>query len=215
MDTVGGESPSPTSVTFATSTKLISERRVGSGRSQKSSEAYRGRELRRGLGLFTFAVHPGAGSVELHPMMLQPESVRLGDRVLPLFQALVEELNDLAAIHADNVIVVLIVALGRFVEHLPVSEAMGIGETALRKELHGSIHGGQAHLRILLADLLEKVLDGEMSAGLEKDLSDQLALPGELEPVFGDVFPQHLERVTRRGIRRGHPSEIPQLASTW
>lgn len=108
-------------------------------------------------------------------------------------------------------IVVLVVALRRFVANVTVAKSVSIGQTTLGQELHRSIYRGQTDLRVLATNMLEQVLYRHVPTGREEHFSDELSLPGELQPVAGDVLPQYIDGLSGVCIRLGHgPGAISQ-----
>ncbi len=80
-----------------------------------------------------------------------------------------EEFNDLAALRADHVVVMLVIVV-MFVVGLIVAEPNLAGESRLGKKLERSIHGCMADRGILLLNYPVKVVRGQVFLGTQKRL---------------------------------------------
>src|SRR4051812_17604549 len=111
--------------------------------------------------------------------------------ILQLLDALVLELDDVAARGADQVIVVVPVERG-LVARLPALEVARAGEAGVGEDLHGAVDGGGADAGVPRRHLLEQLVDREMAVLREEGVDDQVALLGRLEPVRRDPRRQPL-----------------------
>src|SRR5690606_30947210 len=112
----------------------------------------------------------------------------VGEDLLQPLDAVVVKLDDLAAVVADQMIVVIVGALVReLVAGLSVAEVALGGDAALREELEGAVDGGVADLRLLLTHAGEELLDRDvlwrLAGALEERLRDDAALVGRAEPL--------------------------------
>src|SRR5262245_29368209 len=108
----------------------------------------------------------------------------LGDALLQALDLVVLELEDQAALHADQVIVVVADDL---VARLAVAELALDGEAAVDQELERPVDRGVADLGLALAHLEEQLVDRDVLAGAKELLDDRLALRGDIEPAILDV----------------------------
>ncbi len=146
-------------------------------------------------------------------MALQREAVLLGEFILEPFDLVVLELDDLPAIQADQVIVVLVFK-GDFVPAHAVAKVALVGDSALLEELQGSVDRGVANLAVTLANQREKVLDAQMPRRTKKHIRHRATLSGRAQSVFVHVSREFgLQRLNRRVVqlaRRGHRFGTPK-----
>ena len=112
-----------------------------------------------------------------------------GDLVLQALDLVVFELEDQAALHADQVIVVFSDDL---VARLAVAELALDGDAAVHEQLERAVHGGVADARVALADLREELVDRDVLARAQEQLDDRLALGGDVEAAVLDILPPAL-----------------------
>jgi len=113
-------------------------------------------------------------------------------RRLPVFDDGIVELEDVAAVATDEVVVV-IVALGhRLVAGLPVVEVALVGDARFDEELHRPVDGGVANPGHVALHPLQQLLDGDMIGGAGEDAQDHVALPRRLQALLLDVALQAL-----------------------
>src|SRR5438552_3154437 len=93
-----------------------------------------------------------AEPVELQLVVGDGEAVLRGDAVLKLLDALVLELDDVAAGSADEMVVVMPIE-GSLVAGLPALEVAGAGEARVGEDLHGPIDRCGADGRVALLRL--------------------------------------------------------------
>src|SRR5262245_5707376 len=108
----------------------------------------------------------------------------LGDLVLQALDLVVLELEDQAALHADQVIVVIADDL---VARLAVAKLALDGEPGIDQQLERAVHRRVADLGLALADLEQQLVDRDVVARAQELLDDRLALRGDVEPAILDV----------------------------
>src|SRR5690606_29173122 len=96
--------------------------------------AFRASDARRTRG--------AAPAVQLQPVIDQLEAELLGDAALQSLDLLVAELDDLAALHIDQVIVVMLGNL--LVPGAPLAEVVSLEDVRLFEQAHGAIDGRDA-----------------------------------------------------------------------
>src|SRR5690242_5125027 len=129
-----------------------------------------------------FARGLGAQAIQLvavaqHREASEPER----DLVLQTLDLIVLELEDQAALHADQVIVVI---SDDFVASLSVAELTLDGEPAVDQQLERPVHRRIAHLGLTLANLEQELVDRDVVARTQELLDDRLALRGDVEPTI-------------------------------
>lgn len=127
------------------------------------------------------------------------------DLLLEALDLVVAELDDVAAVDAHEVVVVL-VGVGCFVSGGAVSEAARLCEAALDQELQRPIDGGLPDVRMLSANRGVELVDVRVAAVREEGLGNGPALSRDAKPgpreVLGELrFPRG------RGII-GHRSHV-------
>src|SRR5215475_8973277 len=123
----------------------------------------------------------GAQAVQLVAVAEHGEAAEpLGDLVLQALDLVVLELEDEAALHADQVIVVVADDL---VARLAVAELALDGEPGIDQQLER----GVADLGLALADLQQQLVDRDVIFRAQELLDDRLALRGHVEPAILDV----------------------------
>ena len=121
-------------------------------------------------------------------MMGQLEAVFLGNFFLQIFDVVVDEFNNAAALRADQMIVVIMPGIGQFVARLPVLKIVRRRQTAFGQEFHGAVNRGLADFGVHHAGPLQQLFDLEMPAGFEKNFGDHIALPRLFEAVARNVL---------------------------
>src|SRR5579872_2139097 len=103
------------------------------------------------------------------------------DFALQLFDRLVAELDDLAALQVDQVIVML----GRrlFVACAAIAEIVALEDTGLLEQAHGAVDGGNRDLRIDRSGALMDRFDVRMIGGFRQHARDDATLLGHLETL--------------------------------
>src|SRR5262245_1690935 len=107
-----------------------------------------------------------------------------GDLVLQALDLVVLELEDEAALHADQVIVMVADDL---VASRAVAELALDGEPGIDQQLERAVHGGVADLGLTLAHLEQQLIDRDVVARAQELLDDRLALRGDVETAILDV----------------------------
>src|SRR5688572_9634540 len=102
----------------------------------------------------------------------------LGDLVLQALDVVVLELEDEAALHADEMIVVI---ADDFVARLAVAELRLDREAGIDEELERTVHRRVADLGVALADLAEELVDRDVIARAQKLLDDRFTLRPRVE----------------------------------
>src|SRR2546425_5353551 len=123
----------------------------------------------------------GADAVELHAVAPHHEAEEATDAVLEALQLLARELDDLAAALADDVVVVLALALDRLEARLAVVEVALGSEPDLLEQLERAVDGGVADAGVHLLDRRVELLDGEVPRGAEEHARDVVPLGGRFE----------------------------------
>ena len=109
------------------------------------------------------------------------EAEEATDAVLEALQLLARELDDLAAALADDVVVVLALALDRLEARLAVVEVALGSEPDLLEQLERAVDGGVADAWVHLLDRRVELLDGEVPRGAEEHARDVVPLGGRFE----------------------------------
>jgi hypothetical protein len=125
--------------------------------------------------------------VELEPMTNQLVPERIGNLLLKLLNGLIAELNDVAAVDVDKMIMVL----GRdlLVTGTPIAEVMTIENIGFLEQFDRAVNRGNRDPLIMLRCALINLLDIRMISGIGKYLSDDPTLVGHLEPfVYTQLF---------------------------
>lgn len=124
------------------------------------------------------------------------------DFLFQLFKFRGEEFHRRATFGADHVVVSAAVVLVLVAGDAVVEGDFG-GEPALGEELEGAIHGGEADLRVLFANLAVEFVGGQVVALLEKSLQDRVALAGQLQPYPLKVPMEDVGRLAEHFTRDG------------
>jgi hypothetical protein len=92
-----------------------------------------------------------------------------------------KELHRSATFGANHVVVIAPLIL-MLVARYPVVEGHFAGQTALRQQLQGAVHGGETDAVVLLFDQPVQLIGGKMVAGVQKGTQNGVALPGMFQP---------------------------------
>src|SRR5262245_8136204 len=114
-------------------------------------------------------------------MAQDAEAVASGDLVLARLDHRALELDDLPALHAHEVVVVLVLDL---VARDAVVEVPFVREPRLAEELHRAVDGRVADVRVLLANRVVDLLARHVTPRVQEHVEDRLALLGVLEAVL-------------------------------
>ena len=110
-----------------------------------------------------------------------------GHFVLDGFQLRRVKLNDLSALGADHVIVMLVLVVV-LVVGAAIAETHFAGESRIGQKPERSIHRRLADVWILFAHEAMQVLTRHVTFGAQKDVENQLALGRTLETLLLDVL---------------------------
>jgi len=120
---------------------------------------------------------------------LEPEL--LGGFVLKCFDIGVVKFDRVAALHADQVVMMLVV-VQVLVSSDAICEIDLAGEPAIRKDLHRAIDCGVAHARIQLSNCTIDILNTTMPLVFEKRFEYELAMRSDLEFPILQVLQENL-----------------------
>jgi hypothetical protein len=115
-----------------------------------------------------------------------------GDRFLEALDAIVFEFDDLAAVLAYEMVVMMLI--DGFVAGLTVVEVTLLKEVAFAQQPKGSIDRGIANVRADFFDLGVEFLGADVSPDSEKNPGNVIALAGRLESALFEA-----------GVQGGHP----------
>ena len=156
----------------------------GSGFDSLVIETARSRELF--LRTLHLGLAVGAHAIKLVFVRAKLEAITSRKIVLKIFDPGLFELDNFAALDADEMIVVRCL-IGELVARETVIEAALVGDTALGEELERAIDGRVSDPRILRADLAEQLFDAHVIWRLEKRLDDEAPLIRLTQTFFHDV----------------------------
>ena len=107
----------------------------------------------------------------------------LGDPALQLLQLLVDELDDVAGLDVDQMVVM---GLGRrFVAGAAVAEIVPLEDARFLEQADGAVDGGDRDAGIDRGGAGVQRLDVGMILGFAEHAGDDLALLGDAEALFG------------------------------
>lgn len=132
-------------------------------------------------------------------MAQQGEALAFGQFFLDFFDAVVAEFHRLAALLADEVIMVSVGPGGLVTGHA-VAEMQLAGQPGLAEQLEGPVHGSLAYGRIPAEDLLIDFLQGMVPGEVEKNLRDGLALRGHVQSPRGHEAQKSVAGVVHEGV---------------
>lgn len=142
----------------------------------------------------------GTEAVQFETVSLDREAVTRRDFFLEAFDIAIFEFHDLAAVGADQVVMMTFV---RDVVVLGLrTEVPGLRQACLTKQVERAIDGRQPQVRIFASQLVVHLFRRDVFL-LEKGVEDQLALAGVLQLVLPEVLFQdaHFFLVFRHGHR--------------
>ena len=123
-------------------------------------------------------------------MLRDLEAMLRGHRVLNRFQLGRKELDDLATLGTDHVIVMLMFVVV-FVVGDAVAKANFARESCFGEQLERAIDSRLADAGIFLLDQPVEIFAGKMSFGAQKNVENQVALSGALESLLLNVFEEN------------------------
>src|SRR5688572_6402527 len=170
-----------------------------SRREAVAASPYRWQALRRLAG----PAAAGAQPVQLVSVARQGESVALRDPILQRLDLLVDELDDVAALLADEV-VVMGAADGDLVQRLlGVAEPARVGDAGLFEQLHGPVDGREADAGLPPLRARVQGLQVDMFLALEEGGHDGVAGLRGVEPALVEEHPPHQLRISGALSLRG------------
>lgn len=133
------------------------------------------------------AVTVGAVAIQVEAVVGQADVVRLGDVALTLLDHLVGELDHLAAVQADQMVVML---LSRQLEHrLAPFEVVTGDDTGIIKLVENAIDGGETNLLTLIDQPFVQIFrTGVLAVRLLQDFQDLDAGKVILSPAFFNAW---------------------------
>ena len=114
----------------------------------------------------------------------------IGGSFLPTLDLGVFELMDETAINADDVIVVFIVEISRFIPGLTVPEPALVSDASIDEELHRAVHRRVPDSSHTFLDLAEELVEVDMltlTPCRKECLKDDLSLPCLLHAIVANV----------------------------
>ncbi len=125
-----------------------------------------------------------AEAVEFKAVSRNGEAVPGGDFLLKLFDIAVFKFHDLAAVGADQMVVVAFV--GDVVVLRLRAEMSGLRQTCFAKQVERTVDGGQPQVRVFLRQLVIHLFGGNVFL-LEECVKNELALARALQLVFAEM----------------------------
>ncbi len=131
-----------------------------------------------------------AEAVQFQAMSLDDEAIPCGDFFLKPFDFAILELHDRPATRADEMVVMTFM---RDVVVLRLcAEVSGLSDPGFAKQVQCAVDGGEAKMRIFLCKLMVHGFGRDVFLSQE-GRQDQLALPRELQLMFGQVLAKHVQ----------------------
>lgn len=125
-----------------------------------------------------------AEAVEFKTVSRNGEAVSGGDFLLELFDLAVFKLHDLAAVGANQMVVMTLV--GNVVILRLRAEMPGLRQPGFAKQVEGTVDGGEPQMRIFLRQLVVHRFGGDVLL-LEEGVKNEFALARVLQLVFAEV----------------------------
>lgn len=125
-----------------------------------------------------------AETVEFKAVRGNGETVPGGDFLLKLFDLAVFKLHDLAAVSANQMVVMTLV--GNVVILRLRAEMPGLCQTGFAKEVEGTVDGGKPQVGVFLGQLVIHLFGGDVFL-LEERVKNEFALARVLQLVFAEV----------------------------
>lgn len=119
------------------------------------------------------------------------KTVIRGDFVLFILDLFAVKLYQLAALGADQMVVVLVV-VKVFITRAPVAQTLFARQPAFDQKLERAVNSREADGRVFDFDNVIQVFGAEMAFGFEKNVEYQLALRGLFEPGAPEMFKEYL-----------------------
>lgn len=141
-----------------------------------------------------------AEPVEFKAVSRDGEAVSSRDFFLELFDLAVFKLHDLAAVGANQMVVMTLV--GNVVILRLRAEMPGLCQTGFAKQVEGTVDGGKPQVRVFLRQLVIHLFGGDVFL-LEECVKNEFALARVLQLVFAEMRFQrfHLFRMFGHRVR--------------
>ncbi len=133
--------------------------------------------------------------------------------VVEEFEVGVLELDDFAAVDADEVIVARAFVEIRIVGGLVATEVDFVEQAGFDEQGDGAVDGGAGGVDVLFSDALEEFLGGEMFLGGEGKADDRIALRRASEPLLANKVVEFVEDRVVHGCRLGGWGAVGKLFS--
>src|SRR6185437_15432592 len=152
-------------------------------------------------------------------MVDQPEAQPFGDSLLQRFELIVGELDDLAGLDVDQVVVM--VFRHRFIARPAVAEFVALENPGLFEQADGAIHRCDRNVGVNGRGARVQGLDVRMIFAITEHPRDGLALLGDAKSLVGaqglDVYrPRHLAKL---GMQQANVQlaiiSLPESADAW
>src|SRR5712692_1893391 len=124
--------------------------------------------------------------VKLHLVRSDAKAVLARHQFLERLDSIVFELDDPAALGADQM-VVMMAPERSLVARLAIAKVAGVSQSTFAQQLHRPIYRGHRDLGILLANLGPHILYRQVPPHGEEPLQDQRSLTGVLQTALGHV----------------------------
>ena len=125
--------------------------------------------------------------IELQPMANKFVTQRIRNLLLNFFNGLVAELNDVATIDIDEMIMVLSRHL--FVTSTTIAKVVAIKDIGFLKQLNRTVYRRNRDPLIVFRSTLVDLFDIRVIFGIRKHLGDDTTLLGHLQPlVYAQLF---------------------------
>src|SRR5215210_5984546 len=161
--------------------KLLNRCGTMQSRNQSPRPASRAKARRREDGCSAIAVEGDA--VQLHAVIDEPEAELLGDPLLQRLELVVDELDDVAGLDVDQMVVV---GLRRgLVARAAVPELVPLEDACLFEQAHGAVDGGDRDVRIDRRRPRVERLDVWVVLAVAEHPRNHLALLGDAEALVG------------------------------
>jgi hypothetical protein len=120
---------------------------------------------------------------QLEPVADQAKAELARHGLLQALDLLVLELDHLAGLHVDEVIVMAVP--GRLIARAAVAELMALKNAGAFEQAHGAVHGGERNAGIAGTRPAINLLDIGVVVRLRQHLGDHPALTGHAHPPLG------------------------------
>jgi hypothetical protein len=138
------------------------------------------------IGAAAFGSEFFAAGFDAEGLLHGSEAQAAGDAVVEDFEMIIFELDDLAAIDADEVVVGRAVEKIGVVGGLAVTEVDFLDESRFDEEAEGAVDGGAGGLQLATTDAVPELVGGEMLVRGENEGEDGVPLWGLSEAFLAD-----------------------------